>query len=326
MAVLYAQHFVQFFDNDGAPLNGGKLYTYEAGTTTPKDTYTTAAGSTPNANPVVLDSAGRAVVFLTGSYKFRLETSSGTLVKETDNVTAFTTQDATVDDITANFTEDTIATDDSIIFSDVSDSGNTKRDTVQGILDLVPASSGSHVLLQTQSASASATINFVNGSGGAIINSTYKKYIIELIDIVPATDDVQLFFRTSTDGGSTYDAGASDYAWIHAGARAAASNNLVAGDIADSEVEMTASGATNGVGNAAGESLSGRITIYNPAGTSVNKLFDFDVSYMTAAGSGAIARISGTGTRLATADIDAVRFLFSSGNITSGTFKLYGVS
>lgn len=99
MAVLYVPHFIQFFDDNGDPLSAGKLYTYAAGTTTPKATYTTAAGTTPNANPVVLDSAGRAVVFLDGSYKFRLETAASVLVREVDNVSAFTTSAVTIDSI-----------------------------------------------------------------------------------------------------------------------------------------------------------------------------------------------------------------------------------
>ena len=91
MAVLYTPHFVQFFDNDGNPLSGGKLYTYEAGTTTPKPTFTTNAGSVENDNPVILDSAGIATVFITGAYKFALYDSNDVLIKTTDNVTAFTT-------------------------------------------------------------------------------------------------------------------------------------------------------------------------------------------------------------------------------------------
>lgn len=100
MAVLYTPHFIQFFDDNGDPLNAGRLFTYVAGTvSTPKATYTTAAGTTPNANPVVLDSAGRAVVFLDGSYKFRLETAGGVLIREVDNVSAFTTSAVTIDSI-----------------------------------------------------------------------------------------------------------------------------------------------------------------------------------------------------------------------------------
>ncbi len=99
MAVLYTPHFIQFFDDNGDPLSGGKLYTYAAGTTTPKATYTTSAATVANANPIVLDSAGRAVAFLDGSYKFRLETAASVLVRETDNVSAFTTSAVTIDSI-----------------------------------------------------------------------------------------------------------------------------------------------------------------------------------------------------------------------------------
>jgi len=137
MAVLYTPHFIQFFDDDGAPLAGGKLYAYEAGTTTPKDTYTTAAGSIANANPVILDAAGRATVFLSGSYKFVLKDSADVEIETTDNISAFASSiSGGVSNITADYTDTAVATGDSFVFSDVSDSGNTKRDTIQGIMDL----------------------------------------------------------------------------------------------------------------------------------------------------------------------------------------------
>lgn len=90
MAVLYTQHFVQFFDDNGNPLSGGRLYTYDAGGTTPKATYSDAAGSVLNANPVVLDAAGRATVFLDGTtYRFDLKTAGDVLVRSTDNIQSF---------------------------------------------------------------------------------------------------------------------------------------------------------------------------------------------------------------------------------------------
>lgn len=49
----------QFFDNNGDPLSGGKIYSYDAGTTTPRATYSTSSGGSANANPIVLDAAGR---------------------------------------------------------------------------------------------------------------------------------------------------------------------------------------------------------------------------------------------------------------------------
>ena len=50
---------LQYFTNAGIPLNGGKVNTYLAGTSTPQATYTDSTGGTPNGNPIILDSAGR---------------------------------------------------------------------------------------------------------------------------------------------------------------------------------------------------------------------------------------------------------------------------
>jgi hypothetical protein len=80
----------QFFDNLGDPLAGGLLYTYTAGTTTPQATYTSTAGTIANANPIVLDAAGRTAneVWLTTgvSYKFVLQTSAAVTIGTYDNV------------------------------------------------------------------------------------------------------------------------------------------------------------------------------------------------------------------------------------------------
>jgi parallel beta-helix repeat protein len=80
----------QFFTDNGAPLSGGKLYTYAAGTTTPAVTYTSVTGLTANTNPIVLDSAGRvpAEIWLTDSlsYKFALKTSTDVDIWTKDNI------------------------------------------------------------------------------------------------------------------------------------------------------------------------------------------------------------------------------------------------
>jgi len=74
-------------DASGAPYSGGKLYTYAAGTLTPLATYTDAGGLTPNANPVILDSAGRADVFTgTSAYRMIFKTSADTTVWDEDNI------------------------------------------------------------------------------------------------------------------------------------------------------------------------------------------------------------------------------------------------
>ena len=88
MASISPVPFLQFIDANGNPLSGGKLYTYAAGTTTPLATYTTSAGTIANTNPVILDSAGRASVWLAaGVYKFVLKDSNDVLSYTTDNIT-----------------------------------------------------------------------------------------------------------------------------------------------------------------------------------------------------------------------------------------------
>lgn len=78
---------VQYFDSNGVPLAGGKLYTYAAGTTTPLAAYQNAALTVAHANPIVLDSAGRATIFLSPvSYKFDLKTSSDAAVWTVDGI------------------------------------------------------------------------------------------------------------------------------------------------------------------------------------------------------------------------------------------------
>ena len=78
---------LQFFDLNGAPLSGGLLYTYAAGTTTPLASYTDSTGLIANTNPIVLDSRGEANVWLgTASYKLALYTSAGVLIWTVDNI------------------------------------------------------------------------------------------------------------------------------------------------------------------------------------------------------------------------------------------------
>ena len=80
----------QFFDNTGLPLNGGLIYTYQAGSTTPLATYTDVNGTIANTNPIVLDSSGRtpAEVWLTYgfNYKFVLKTSAAVTLGTYDNL------------------------------------------------------------------------------------------------------------------------------------------------------------------------------------------------------------------------------------------------
>lgn len=82
----------QFFDDSGNVLSGGKVYTYDAGTTTPRATYTDITGSVPHSNPIILDSAGRVpsggMIWVTDGllYKFVVTTSLDVTLDTYNNV------------------------------------------------------------------------------------------------------------------------------------------------------------------------------------------------------------------------------------------------
>ena len=86
------------FTNDlGSPLVGGQVYTYFAGTSTNQDSYSDAALTVPNTNPVILDDTGSADIFLKGAYRIRVFDKSGRFIEEQDNVTQAASQGDTTE-------------------------------------------------------------------------------------------------------------------------------------------------------------------------------------------------------------------------------------
>jgi len=80
MVALLPAPELQFVDADGHPLSGGTLTTYVVGTTTPKTTWLDPNQSATNTNPIVLDTAGRCIVFGDGAYRCILRDSVGNLI------------------------------------------------------------------------------------------------------------------------------------------------------------------------------------------------------------------------------------------------------
>jgi hypothetical protein len=80
----------QFFTNNGEPLVGGKLDTYQAGSTTPLTTYTDSSGLIPNTNPIILGTDGRPpdTIWLSEGffYKFVLSDANDVQIQVYDNL------------------------------------------------------------------------------------------------------------------------------------------------------------------------------------------------------------------------------------------------
>lgn len=187
------------------------------------------------------------------------------------------------------------------------------------IMQLVSSSGGSStpsglVFLGSQVASASATLDFTS-----LISSTYNVYIFEFENILPATDNVDFLMRTSTDNGSSYDAGASDYQFanfVNNTGSFSTDDVCSAGATAIKIAPTIDSGSTTG-------GINGYAKLYNPLNASQYKSVEYHVNGFL--NDNQFYNQIGSGWRVATADIDAVRFLMSSGNIASGTIRMYGV-
>jgi hypothetical protein len=167
-------------------------------------------------------------------------------------------------------------------------------------------------LLASAAAASSATVDF-----SAHITSGFDEYLITVRNLVPATNASDLWFRVSTDGGSTFKAGASDYGYAQGGGSsgAAAYNN---GSGAGAQIAMAF-----GLSNAgASRPLSGEIRIFGPASSS-EKMITWHFGFVDSAGVWRYAM--GAGSYNATTVIDAFRLMMSSGNIASGTIALYGL-
>ena len=184
----------------------------------------------------------------------------------------------------------------------------------------IPASitGGAMTLLETQTASSSATIDFTSG-----IDSTYKEYIFVGIDVHPASDDNYLVFNFSADSGSNYNVTKPT---THVRVRHDEDGSdgsieyLANQDLAQStsDVRLTF------VGNDNDQSTSFKLQLFNPSSTTFVKHFMADGNGNEEADRLYRSIVAGYGNT--TSAVDAVQFKFASGNIDSGTFKLYGIS
>ena len=189
----------------------------------------------------------------------------------------------------------------------------------------IPASisGGALNLISTQTASSSSTISFTSG-----IDSTYKEYIIKLINIHGSANYTTLGINFSIDGGSNYNATKTTTAFGIYHSEGDSYNALVystSGDIAQGTGDQTLNiGDNTGIDD--DESISGIVHLFDPSNTTFVKHFITRVNMVS--GSGEPHSVDGytAGYVNSTSAVNAVRFQMASGNIDSGTFKLYGVS
>jgi hypothetical protein len=179
---------------------------------------------------------------------------------------------------------------------------------------------GSMTLLQTQTASSSATIDFTSN-----IDSTYDSYVFKFINIHPQTNDKIFEFQGSTNGGSSYGVTITSTAFNAAHNESGSFTEFQYNTYADlaQSTSYQSVGIGRGVGNESNESFCGELQIFNPSSTTFVKHFIIrgnEHNHNEITVDGFVAGYFNT-----TSAINAIQFKFNSGNIDSGTIKMYGV-
>ena len=184
---------------------------------------------------------------------------------------------------------------------------------------------GKMTLIKEQTASSSSSISFVNGSGGVVLDSTYPIYKFKYINLHPATNNVNLNINFSSDSGSNYNVTKTTtfFDAFHTESDSSTSFAYRSGnDLAQSTGEVLLN-YNIGAGNENDESSCGEIFLFAPSSTTFVKHFMI-VNQSNTHASYSLNEFS-AGYCNTTSAVDGVRFKMSSGNIDSGTIKLYGI-
>ena len=172
-SIFLGSKYQSFLDN-GTVNAGGFVYFYEVGTSTPKDTYSDSAITTPNVNPVVLDSAGRADIWLSGDYDVKVEDSSNNLIDTFSNINPSSASSTNNVNIVLNGSFET----------------DTNNDGTPDNWDLLEYTGSTNTKVTTDYRSGTSCMKFTSvGNGGGRITST---------DLFGVNPDVPLYVSWAT--------------------------------------------------------------------------------------------------------------------------------
>jgi len=178
---------------------------------------------------------------------------------------------------------------------------------------------GAMTLISTSTASSSATIDITSG-----IDSTYKEYIFKFIDIHQATDGADFQFQVDTGTNTSYNQTITSMGILsyHQEDGSAAALGAHSGSaILHQETGFQDLGRS--LGNDNDQSLSGELHLFEPSSTTFVKHF-MGVINEAANDNGTNQRFVAGYVNTTTA-ITRIRFKADSGNIDSGTIKMYGI-
>jgi hypothetical protein len=178
-------------------------------------------------------------------------------------------------------------------------------------------SSGAVSLLATVTASNSSTVNF----NSTYLTSTYDVYMLTMNSVQPDTDSVYITIDASANNGSSFP-----YSWKNTGT-GFSSNGTSAQGVGGGQNRLTgglsASATAQLLSTTAGRTFNCNLYFYKPSAT---QIFQCTWNSTWISDQNSLCWVGMSGTPNSSTAINYIRFAMSSGNIASGTFRLYGIS
>ena len=197
------------------------------------------------------------------------------------------------------------------------------NNSISAVTSAAAMPSGAMTHIKTLTASSSGTLSFVHGTDGVVLDNTYPIYKFSFINMHPGTHDVLFMMNLSTDGGSNYNVAKTTTLFFATHGEDGSGGALTyysAKDLVQGTGYQTISlhpGAEND------ESCSGELWLYNPSSTTFVKHFMSTFNTYYHANYTYNTFCAGYGNT--TSAVNAISFKMESGNIDSGTIKLYGI-
>ena len=192
------------------------------------------------------------------------------------------------------------------------------NNSISAITSAGQLAQGKMTLLQTQTASSSSSIDFTSN-----IDSTYPIYLFKFINIHPSTNSTDFDFQVSINGGSGYGVNITS-TWFQSAHNEAGTTTGLSYETAEDLAQSTSFQTLNqDMKNDADSSNSGNLFLFNPSSTTFVKHFMGTNQCMQQTPFSVQSFCAGYVNT--TSAVNAIQFKMSSGNIDSGTIKLYGI-
>ena len=183
---------------------------------------------------------------------------------------------------------------------------------------------GSMTFIKKLTASSSATLSFVDGASGVVLDNTYKEYLFTFKDIHPETNFRHLGFQANAVGGSGYNETITSTMFV-ANHKEDDSSSTLAYEADGDQAQGTGfQSVIHAMGNGNDESGSGTLHLFNPSSTTFVKHFIATTNTYT--DDDRSQNNFAAGYINTTSAIDEIQFKMSSGNIDSGDICLYGIA